>query len=116
MAQDTPEDKNLTDKAKDAATTAKEKVSDFATQHQDKIDKAKEVAVTAKEKVSDFVGQHEDKIGSAIDKAGEFVDEKVTKKRFTGQIGKAQDVAKGAVSKIAGSDDDEPGDKAPPTE
>jgi antitoxin protein of toxin-antitoxin system len=98
-AEDKPDDKTFTDKA---AATAKDVAAT-----------AKDVAVTAKEKVVDFVGQHEDKIDNAIDKAGEFVDKKVTKERFTDKIGKAQDVAKGAVAKIAGSED---GDDKPPAE
>lgn len=87
----TTEEKSVGDRAKDAAEKAKEAA-----------EKAKEVAVKAKDKVSDFVGEHEDQIDNAIDKTGSFVDEKITKGRFTEKIDKAQDVAKGAVSKVAG--------------
>jgi hypothetical protein len=79
------EEKSLSDKAKEAAEIAKE------------------AALKAKDKVSEVVGENEDKIVSAIEKTGSFVDEKVTKGRFTDKIDKAQDVAKNAVGKIASS-------------
>lgn len=66
------------------------------------IDKAKDAAVGAKEKVSDFVGDHEGQIHEAIEKTGEFVDDKVTRHKFSDKIDRAQDAAKGAVSKIGG--------------
>jgi MT0933-like antitoxin protein len=83
----TDDEKTLADRAKDAA------------------EKAKEAAVKAKDKARDFVGEHEDQIDNAIDKTGGFVDEKITKGRFTEKVDKAQDAAKGAVSKIAGKPD-----------
>lgn len=64
------------------------------------IDKAKDAAADAKEKVSDFVGEHEEQIHDAIEKTGEFVDDKVTRHKFSDKIDRAQDAVKGAVSKI----------------
>jgi uncharacterized protein YjbJ (UPF0337 family) len=94
----TTEEKSIGDRAKEAA------------------EKAKEAAVKAKDKVGDFVGEHEDQIDSAIDKTGSFVDEKITKGRFTEKIDKAQDVAKGAVGKIAKKPEDgEPDLRGPGT-
>jgi hypothetical protein len=95
----TDDEKTLADKAKDAAEKAK-----------DAAEKAKEAAVKAKDKARDFVGEHEDQIDTAIDKTGGFVDEKITKGRFTEKIDKAQDAAKGAVSKIAGKSPGTDGD------
>jgi hypothetical protein len=67
------------------------------------LDKAKELATDVKDKVTDLVGENEDKITGAIDKAGEFVDDK-TKHKYTDKIDRAQEAAKHAVSKVAGSD------------
>jgi hypothetical protein len=71
------------------------------------LDKAKDVASGLKEKVTGFVGEHEEQIDNAIDKTGHFVDEKLTKGRFSEKIDKAQDAAKGAVGKIGGNEDDD---------
>jgi uncharacterized protein YjbJ (UPF0337 family) len=87
MSEDKSEDKTVQDRAKEVA------------------EKAKEAAVKAKDKVSDFVGEHEEQIHGAIDKTGSFVDEKITKGKFTEKINKGQDAAKGAVGKIAGKDE-----------
>lgn len=73
------------------------------------LDKAKDLAIDIKDKVAGFVGDNEDKIHGAVDKTGEFIDEKVTKGRFTEKIDKAQEATKNAVHKIAdtgGSDGD----------
>ena len=67
------------------------------------LDKAKELAIDVKDKISDLVGDNEEKITGAIDKAGEFVDDK-TKHKYTDKIDRAQEAAKSAVSKVAGSD------------
>jgi hypothetical protein len=67
------------------------------------LDKAKELATDVKDRVTDLVGENEEKITGAIDKAGEFVDDK-TKGKYTEKIDRAQEAAKSAVSKVAGSD------------
>lgn len=95
------QDKSLGDVAKEAATKAKEAIN--SEKAREAAEKAKEAAIKAKEKVTEYVGEHEEQITSAIDKAGSFVDEKITKGRFTEKIDKAQDVAKNAVGKIASS-------------
>jgi hypothetical protein len=86
----TNQDKGLSDVARDAADKAR-----------DAADKAREAAVKAKDKFTEVVGDNEDKIVNAIERTGSFVDEKITKGRFTDKIDKAQDVAKSAVGKIA---------------
>lgn len=83
----------LMDKAKDAAVVVKDRSVDAAT--------------VVKDKVSGFVGDNEDKIDDVIDKTGSFVDEKLTRSKFSDKIDKAQEVAKGAVSKVGGAADGE---------
>jgi uncharacterized protein YjbJ (UPF0337 family) len=73
------------------------------TEEKSILDKAKELATDIKDKVTDLVGENEDKITGAIDKTGEFVDDK-TKGKYTEKIDKAQEAAKSAVSKVAGTD------------
>jgi uncharacterized protein YjbJ (UPF0337 family) len=80
-------------------------------------DKAKDVAGkvgdaagAARDKVGDVVGQHQDKIEGAVEKVGDFVDDK-TGGRFSDQIDKVQDVTKGAVDKIVGEDDEDDPDQ-----
>jgi hypothetical protein len=68
------------------------------------LDKAKDLATDIKDKVTGLVGENEEKIDSAIDKTGEFVDDK-TKHKYTEKIDRAQEAAKSAVSKVAGSTD-----------
>jgi ribosomal protein L15 len=77
------------------------------------LDKAKDLAIDLKDKVAGFVGDNEEKIHGAVDKTGEFIDEKVTKGRFTEKIDKAQEATKNAVHKIADSGGpDDPGSEA----
>ena len=87
------------------------------TEEKSILDKAKELATDIKDKVTDLVGENEEKITGAIDKTGEFVDDK-TKHKYTEKIDRAQEAAKSAVSKVAGttpestgSTDDEPAAK-----
>lgn len=77
------------------------------------IDKAKDLAFDIKDKVTGYVGENEDKIHDAVDKTGEFIDDK-TKGRFSEKIDKAQDAAKSAVTKIgaAGPESDDAGPSA----
>lgn len=79
------------------------------------LDKAKDIATDIKEKVTEFVGENEEKIHGGIEKTSEFIDEKVTKGRFTEKIDKAQDAAKNAVHKIGHPESGDPGDPGPPT-
>ena len=51
------------------------------------------------DKAKDLLAQNADKVGTAIDKAGEFVDEK-TQGKYSDTIHKVQEEAK----KVAGSD------------
>ena len=102
-------------------------MTDEKSEEKSILDKAKELAIDVKDKISDLVGDNEEKITGAIDKAGEFVDDK-TKHKYTDKIDRAQEAAKSAVSKVAGStpDADTPADapeaekpeapKADPTE
>jgi hypothetical protein len=78
------------------------------------LDKAKDLADDIKVKVTDLVSDNEDKITGAIDKTGEFVDDK-TKGKYTDKIDKGVGTAKSTVAKIANKD--KPGDDpTPPTE
>jgi hypothetical protein len=76
------------------------------------LDKAKDLAIDIKDKVAGFVGDNEEKIHGAVDKTGEFIDEKVTKGRFTEKIDKAQEATKNAVHKLAESGGTETGAEA----
>lgn len=96
------EEKRIIDRAKDAASDLKGKVSRGSDSDASVVDKAKEAASGAKDKVTDFVGEHEGEIHGAIDKTGDFVDEKVTRRKFSEHIGRARDSVKGAVSKVGG--------------
>jgi hypothetical protein len=78
------------------------------------LDKAKELAVDIKDKVTDLVSDNEDKITGAIDRTGEFVDDK-TKGKNTEKIDKGVDSAKSAVAKIADKSPKADG-PTPPTE
>lgn len=80
-------------------------------QQEDKtiLDKAKELATDIKDKVTGYVGENEEKIHGAVEKTGDFIDDK-TKGRFTDKIDKAQDAAKNAVTKIGAAGPDTPAD------
>jgi hypothetical protein len=82
------------------------------TQEEDKtiLDKAKDLATDIKEKVAGYVGENEEKIHGAVEKTGDFIDDK-TKGRFSDKIDKAQDAAKNAVTKLGAAG---PGDGPTP--
>jgi uncharacterized protein YjbJ (UPF0337 family) len=67
------------------------------------LDKAKVLAEGVGEKVKGVITEHHDQIDNAVDKAGGFIDEK-TKGRFSEQIGRAQDAAHSAVTKLSGDE------------
>jgi MT0933-like antitoxin protein len=71
------------------------------------LDKAKELAEEVGDKVKGMITEHHEKIDNAVDKAGDFIDDK-TKGRFSDKIGKATDAAHNAVTKLSGND--QPGD------
>jgi MT0933-like antitoxin protein len=71
------------------------------------LDKAKELAEEVGEKVKGMIAEHHETIDNAVDKTGDFIDDK-TKGRFSDKIGKATDAAHNAVTKLSGSD--QPGD------
>jgi hypothetical protein len=50
------------------------------------------------DKVKDLVAKNADKVDTAIDKAGDIVDQK-TQGKYTSQVDKVQDAAKKAVDK-----------------
>ncbi|MDX3450766.1 antitoxin [Streptomyces sp. ME02-8801-2C] len=84
------------------------------------LDNLKAKLTPAKEKVSDLAQQHGDKIERGIDKAAKTVDEK-TKGKYSDKIHTGTDKAKGAVERMAhkdgGSRDDmftPPPDAPPP--
>lgn len=65
----------------------------------------------AKDKVSDLAQQHGDKIGQGLDKAAKTVDEK-TKGKYSGKIETGTGKAKDALDRISQKDDGTP---PPPT-
>jgi uncharacterized protein YjbJ (UPF0337 family) len=54
------------------------------------------------DKAKDLIGKNAEKVEQAIDKAGDFVDDK-TSGKFKDAVDKAQDVAKGAADKLGES-------------
>lgn len=55
------------------------------------------------DKAKDLVGQNVDKVESAIEKAGDLIDER-TEGKFAGAVDKAQEAAKNAANKLKGDD------------
>ena len=58
------------------------------------------------DKAKDLLAQNADKVETAIDRAGEFVDDK-TQRRYSDTIHKVQDQAKKAAESAATGDDEE---------
>lgn len=105
----TEDEKSIIDKAKEAASdidvqALMGKAKDAAVVVKDR---SVDAAVVVKDKVSGFVGENEEKIDDVIHKTGHFVDEKLTRNKFSDKIDKAQEVAKGAVSKVGHGTDGE---------
>ncbi|MEU5436734.1 antitoxin [Streptomyces sp. NPDC020719] len=69
------------------------------------LDNLKAKLAPAKEKVSDFAQQHEDKIGQGLEKVAKTVDEK-TKGKYSDKIESGTGKAKEALDRIAHKDDD----------
>lgn len=63
----------------------------------------KDVNMGILDKAKDLLAQHADKVETAIDKAGEFVDEK-TKGKYTDTIHQVAEEAKKAASSDASDD------------
>jgi hypothetical protein len=68
------------------------------------LDKVKEVAERFTDKARGLLGQHSDKADAAIDKAGDFVNDK-TGDKYSEHVDRAQDAAHDAVDKLAGEGD-----------
>ncbi len=70
------------------------------------------------DKAKDLLAKNSDKVDTAIDKAGDFVDQK-TQGKYASQVDQVQDAAKKAVADNATehggehSHDDPPGDQPP---
>lgn len=102
-------DKTIVDKAKEAASDidVKEIVDKAKVVAVDIKDKSMDAAVTVRDRVTHFVGDHEEQIDGYIDKTGHFVDEKLTRQKFSDKIDKAQEVAKGTVHKVGQAEEAE---------
>lgn len=77
------------------------------------LDNLKAKLAPAKDKVSDLAQQHGDKIQSGIDKAAKAVDER-TKGKYTDKIQTGTGKAKDAMDRLAHKDDTPPGETPPP--
>ncbi|MFJ4832731.1 antitoxin [Streptomyces sp. NPDC088747] len=80
------------------------------------LDNLKAKLAPAKDKVSDLAQQHGDKVGLGLDKAARVVDEK-TKHKYSDKIVTGTDKAKGAVDRLAQKDSGgttPPADTPPP--
>lgn len=69
------------------------------------LDNLKAKLAPAKDKISDFTQQHEDKIGQGLEKVAKTVDEK-TKGKYSDKIESGTGKAKEALDRIAHKDDD----------
>ncbi|MFF3378261.1 antitoxin [Streptomyces sp. NPDC002680] len=69
------------------------------------LDSLRAKLAPAKDKVSDLAQQHGDKIERGLDKAAKVVDDK-TKGKYSDKIHTGTDKAKGAVDRIAHKDGD----------
>ena len=85
------------------------------------MDNLKAKLAPAKDKVSDFAQRHEDKVQHGIDRAAKVVDEK-TKGKYSDRIQSGTGKAKGAMDRLAHKGDDTgaggstpPPDAPPPT-
>ncbi|MFJ8539231.1 antitoxin [Streptomyces sp. NPDC093591] len=85
------------------------------------MDNLKAKLAPAKDKVSDFAQRHEDKVQHGLDKAAKVVDER-TKGKYSDKIHTGTGKAKGAVDRLAHKGDDTatgsstpPPDAPPPT-
>ncbi|MFC9914865.1 antitoxin [Streptomyces sp. NPDC059862] len=67
------------------------------------LDNLKAKLTPAKDKVSDLAQKHEDKIQHGIDKAAKVVDER-TKGKYSDRIHTGTDKAKGAMDRLAHKD------------
>ncbi|MEI5101213.1 antitoxin [Streptomyces sp. PmtG] len=68
------------------------------------LDNLKAKLAPAKDKVSGLAQQHGDKIDQGLDKAAKLVDGK-TKGKYSDKIQTGTDKAKGALDRLAGTDD-----------
>jgi hypothetical protein len=80
------------------------------------LDRLKDKLAPAKDKVSDLAKEHGDKIDHGLDKAAKIVDEK-TKGKYSDKIQSGTGKAKGAMDRLAHKDGTDPGgtDGTPPT-
>ncbi|MFD9796628.1 antitoxin [Streptomyces sp. NPDC059070] len=69
------------------------------------LQQLKERLAPAKDKVSDFAQQHEDRIGQGLEKVARTVDEK-TKGKYSDKIQTGTGRAKDALERISHKDDD----------
>ena len=80
------------------------------------LDSLKAKLAPAKDKVSDLAKEHGDKIDHGLDKAAKIVDEK-TKGKYSGKIQSGTGKAKDAMDRLAHKDGTDPGgaEGTPPT-
>ena len=78
------------------------------------LDNMKAKLAPAKDKVSDLARQHGDKVQHGIDKAAKAVDER-TKGKYSDKIHAGTDKAKGAMDRLAHKEGPGAGAAAPPT-
>ncbi|MFB7373380.1 MULTISPECIES: antitoxin [unclassified Streptomyces] len=77
------------------------------------LDSLKAKLAPAKDKVSDLAQQHGEKIEHGVDKAAKLVDEK-TKGKYSAKIESGTGKAKGALDRIAHKDDGPKGEGPTP--
>ncbi|MEU6284654.1 antitoxin [Streptomyces sp. NPDC047028] len=78
------------------------------------LDNMKARLVPAKDKVSDLARQHGDKVQHGLDKAAKAVDER-TKGKYSDRIQAGTGKAKDAMDRLAHKDETGPGDPMTPT-
>ncbi|MFE2098389.1 MULTISPECIES: antitoxin [unclassified Streptomyces] len=78
------------------------------------MDNVKAKLAPARDKVSDLAQKHGDKVQHSIDKAAKAVDDR-TKGKYSDKIHVGTDKAKGAMDRLAHKEGPETGDAATPT-
>ncbi|MDX1510155.1 MAG: antitoxin [Nitriliruptorales bacterium] len=85
-------------KAEELAREARERIEEITREARERID---EVAGELRERVAELAGGQGEKVREGIEKAAGFIDEK-TQRRFSEQIKRIEDAARGLMDRLAG--------------
>ena len=88
-------------RAEELAKEARERIEEITRDARERID---EVASDLRERIADLASGQGDKVREGIEKAAGFIDEK-TQSRFSEQIKRIEEAARGLVGRLAGEGD-----------